>query len=79
MSADIAERLRALSRCEHDDLSIGVDAADELDRLRARVAELERDAGRCYRERWKPYKRAETRQRVARSNAELSRTRSVSA
>lgn len=32
---DLTKRLRALSRHEHDDLSIGGEAADEIERLRA--------------------------------------------
>lgn len=32
MSRDIVERLRALA--QHDDLSIGIEAADEIERLR---------------------------------------------
>lgn len=39
---DIAEGLRALARAEHDDLSIGHEAADEIERLRAQVARLTR-------------------------------------
>lgn len=35
---DLIERLRALSRCEHSDYTIGDEAADELARLRAEVA-----------------------------------------
>jgi predicted DNA-binding protein YlxM (UPF0122 family) len=34
---DIVERLRAMSRYEHDDLSIGDEAADEIERLRRAV------------------------------------------
>jgi hypothetical protein len=30
----LIERLRALARAEHDDLSIGDEAADEIERLR---------------------------------------------
>lgn len=44
-SPSVAERLRALSRCEHDDLSIGAEAADELDRLTALVKEAEEIVG----------------------------------
>lgn len=36
---DIVERLRSLARHDHDDLSIGTEAADDIERLRA-----ERDA-----------------------------------
>ena len=34
MNDDLIARLRALSRHEHDDLSIGDEAADEIERLR---------------------------------------------
>lgn len=40
-SPSVQERLRALSRCEHDDLSIGDEAADEIDRLTALVVEAQ--------------------------------------
>lgn len=33
--SDIVERLRALAKAEHDDLSIGHEAADEITRLRS--------------------------------------------
>lgn len=36
--SDLAGRLRALSRCEHDDLSIGDEAAAEIERLRVLLA-----------------------------------------
>lgn len=32
---DLISRLRAMSRHEHDDLTIGDEAADEIERLRA--------------------------------------------
>ena len=35
---DIVERLRVMSRYEHDDLTIGDEAADEIERLRAAAA-----------------------------------------
>lgn len=34
-TGDLIQRLRALSRHEHDDFSIGDEAADEIERLRA--------------------------------------------
>ena len=37
---DIVERLRALSRCEHSDLSVGDEAADEIVKLRGEVEAL---------------------------------------
>ena len=37
--AYLVDRLRAMSRNEHDDLSIGDEAADEIERLRAEVAD----------------------------------------
>lgn len=40
-SSDIVERLRALSRCEHSDLSVGDEAAAEIVRLRGEVAAME--------------------------------------
>lgn len=43
MSDDLIDRLDKLSRGEHDDLSIGEEAAAELTRLRARIAELEKE------------------------------------
>lgn len=46
-SDDLTIRLRALSRSQHDDLSIGDEAADEIISMRGRVKELER----LYRER----------------------------
>ncbi len=42
MSDDLTIRLDKLSRGEHDDLSIGEEAAAELTRLRERNAELEK-------------------------------------
>jgi hypothetical protein len=39
--SDLIERLRALSRHEHDDLSIGSEAADEIERLREKWADAE--------------------------------------
>jgi hypothetical protein len=45
MSDDLVERLRALARHQHDDLDIGFEAADEIERLRAgRDAALEEAA-----------------------------------
>lgn len=35
--SDIVERLRSLAKYEHDDLSIGTEAADEIERLRAEL------------------------------------------
>lgn len=35
---DLTKRLRALSRHEHDDLSIGDEAADEIERLQSGLA-----------------------------------------
>jgi hypothetical protein len=35
---DLTKRLRALSRHEHDDLSIGEEAADEIERLQSSLA-----------------------------------------
>lgn len=40
MSESLIDRLRAMSRFEHDDLSIGDEAADEIERLRALVGRL---------------------------------------
>ena len=37
---DLISRLRALSRHEHDDLTIGDEAADEIERLRAALRNL---------------------------------------
>lgn len=33
MTTDLIARLRGLANCEHDDVSIGTEAADEIDRL----------------------------------------------
>lgn len=41
---DIVERLRALSRCEHSDLSVGDEAAAEIERLRGGWEEMTRTA-----------------------------------
>lgn len=41
---DIVDRLRALSRCEHDDLSIGDEAADEIERLWDRLCDAQAEA-----------------------------------
>lgn len=49
MSGDIAERLRAMARAQHDDLSIGIEAADEIEQLRADHGAL-RGAAREYLE-----------------------------
>jgi hypothetical protein len=46
MSDDLIKELRALSRCEHDDLYIGDEAADEIERLR-RLVELAYMEGWC--------------------------------
>lgn len=43
-NTDLISRLRALSRCEHDDLSIGDEAADEIERLTAALAVEKADA-----------------------------------
>lgn len=40
MSDDLVQRLRALSRHEHSDLSIGDEAADAIERKGAEIAEL---------------------------------------
>jgi hypothetical protein len=46
--ADLAQHLRALARHAHDDLSIGDEAAGEIERLqRALAAERERCAAIC--------------------------------
>ena len=37
---DLISRLRALSRHEHDDLTIGDEAADEIEKLRDALAKL---------------------------------------
>ena len=36
MTDDLVHKLRALSNCQHDDLSVAEEAADEIERLRAR-------------------------------------------
>lgn len=41
---DIVERLRALSRCEHSDLSVGDEAAAEIVRLRGEVENITAEA-----------------------------------
>ena len=41
MNHDLIDRLRALSRYAHDDKSIGDEAADEIERLRAKTAGIE--------------------------------------
>ena len=41
---DIVERLRALSRCEHSDLSVGDEAAAEIVRLRGEVEGMRHEA-----------------------------------
>ena len=41
---DIVNRLRALSRCEHSDLSIGDEAAAEIVRLRGEAESMEQMA-----------------------------------
>ena len=38
--SDLIQRLRALARCEHSDLSIGDEAADEIERLATSEADL---------------------------------------
>lgn len=43
-SSDIVERLRALSRCEHSDLSVGDEAAAEIVRLRGVVEGMRHEA-----------------------------------
>lgn len=45
---DLLQRLRSLSRCEHSDLSIGDEAADEIERLRAQVTKLRALAADAY-------------------------------
>lgn len=35
--SDIVERLRAMTRCEHDDLTIAGEAADEIEKLRKAI------------------------------------------
>ena len=40
---DIVDALRSLSNFEHDDLSIGNDAADEIINLRQRIKDLEEE------------------------------------
>lgn len=42
---NLINRLRSLTRSEHDDLSIGDEAADEIERLHAELA-AEREKGR---------------------------------
>lgn len=37
---DVVDQLRALSRCEHDDHSIGDEAAVEIERLRGEISYL---------------------------------------
>lgn len=39
--SDIVERLRAMARCKHDDLSVADEAAAEITRLRVEVEALE--------------------------------------
>ncbi|WP_142088171.1 hypothetical protein [Acidithiobacillus thiooxidans] len=41
MADDLVNRLRALANYQHDDLSIAEEAAEEIERLRARVRLLE--------------------------------------
>lgn len=43
---DLIERLRALSRHEHDDASIGAEAADEIERLTKELDAMRLDAER---------------------------------
>lgn len=38
--SDIVERLRALSAAKHDDVSVGEEAAAEIERLRATLSEI---------------------------------------
>ena len=44
--ASIIEALRALGRYEHDDHSLGPDAADEIEHLRAEVERLKAEVER---------------------------------
>jgi hypothetical protein len=37
---DLVDRLRALARAEHDDLSVAAEAADEIERLRTEQRDL---------------------------------------
>ena len=43
----LIERLRALARAEHDDLSIGDEAADEIERLTAEIESFTDGRTRC--------------------------------
>jgi len=47
---DLVRSLRAMSRYEHDDLSIGNDAADEIERLRNEVISLTARLWNCQHE-----------------------------
>ena len=53
-TAELVERLRALARCDHDDLSVVEEAADLLERLRSELARTERNRdmwkGQCERQ-----------------------------
>jgi hypothetical protein len=44
---ELVRHLRAMARYEHGDMTIAADAADEIERLRARVAELEYAYSKC--------------------------------
>lgn len=39
--SELTERLRALARAEHDDLSVAAEAADEIERLLAALSSHE--------------------------------------
>lgn len=43
MADDLVQRLRALAKCEHSDNTIGDEAADEIERLRAELADMRSD------------------------------------
>lgn len=45
--SDLVQRLRALAKHEHDDLTIGDEAADELDRLTRELEAARKDAALC--------------------------------
>ena len=42
---ELVRHLRAMARCEHEDMTVVVDAADEITRLRAEVHEQARMLG----------------------------------
>jgi hypothetical protein len=49
--SDLTERLRALARHEHSDLSVADEAADEIERLRRELLGMRRDIDDVLRER----------------------------